>query len=60
MQKRNAAGAMEEYKPDDVENCVEYASSRIKESLNRRHLYYNEDNPFKWSTLSGIKSFVEL
>ena len=60
MQKRNAAGAMEEYKPDDVENCVEYASSRIKESLNRRHLYYNEDNPFKWSTLREIKSFVKL
>jgi hypothetical protein len=60
MQKRNAAGATEEYKPDDVENCIEYASDCIKESLNRRHLYYNVDDPFKWSTLNGIKSFVKL
>ena len=32
MQKRNAAGATEEYKHDDVDNCIEYASDCINES----------------------------
>ena len=60
MQKRNAAGAVEECKLNDEENCVEYASDCKKESLNRRLLYYNKDNPFKWSIQNGIKLFVKL